>query len=529
MKRLFAFLSVSAFFSVGVLHPPKTLVQAVYPRAETLYLSGGESSNLENYDPATSRGWDDKGVFSGLFTFDPQMHLQPDLVERWEVKDKKIYTFSLRPNARFHDGRPVTAADIVYSWERAADPKTDSSTVLTYLGDIVGVRAMHAGIAKHISGLRIVDDHTLEVTTDSPKPYFLFKLTYPTAYVVDRQNVESGSEWYRHPNGTGPYRLTLWDSGQMVYERFKDFYLQPPAIRYIVVKLYAGIPARLYETGDVDIAPIYSFDVPRMIDLANPLHQELVTGVNLCTYYAVFNVSHPPFDDVKVRQAFSMAVNDAQYIDLVYNDTMLPATGLYPPGLPGRREGILSSGFNPEQARALLAQSKYAKTEFPKVIFSEDGYGNDIRPSVSVLVAMWKKHLGVSVSVQNLAPDRDQDDVGTADRSNITATGWCADYPDPENFADALFHTGSYFNQGKYSNTELDILLESARTESDQTKRMDLYHQAEDLILADAPAVFLSHSMSYVLVKPYIRGFFLTPIAIPIERYLSIDSAKLKK
>jgi oligopeptide transport system substrate-binding protein len=522
---LFFFLTVSLFFQAPLRH-----TQAASTRANTLYLSGGESGNPDYYDPATTRGSGDKRIFSGLVSFDPHLQLTADLADHWTVKDGTIFTFTLRANARFQDGRPVTAEDFVYSWERAANPKTHSPTVQTYLGDIVGVREMQTGKADHISGLRAVDAHTLEVTIDAPKPYFLFKLTYPTAFVVDRKNVESGSDWYRHPNGTGPYRLTKWDSmQQMVYQRNENFYLGAPAIQSIVVTLYAGVPARLYETNDVDIAPLGSNDVPRMLDPANPLHAELVTGVDLCTDYAVFDTTRPPFDDPSVRQAFSMAVNRPQYLDMVTNNLALDAPGLYPPGLPGRREGLSGIAFDPEKARARLAQSKYAGSAFPSVAFLEPGYGSQIGPNVSALVSMWKQNLGVTVSVINLEPDRYLDVLGTGQEGTIWEGGWCADYPDPENFADALFHTGAPMNEGGYANPTLDTLLEAARSESDVSKRMAKYQQAEDIIIADAPVLFLTNSLSYTLVKPYIRGFVPTPIAIPIERYLSIDAAKLPR
>ena len=243
-----------------------------YPREETLYLSGGESTDPREYDPATTRSSGDKMAFSGLFSFSPQLELANDLVESYTVRDGTVFTFVLRANAHFHDGRAVTAQDVAYSWERAANPATDSDTVLTYLGDIVGVKEMKAGQADHISGLRVVDDRTLEVTIDQPKPYFLAKLTYPTAFVVDRANVESGADWYRRPNGTGPYRLTSWTSmEEMVYERNDDFYLGAPAIRYIVIRLYSGVPIRLYESGEIDIGSVYWYDVPRVSDPENPL------------------------------------------------------------------------------------------------------------------------------------------------------------------------------------------------------------------------------------------------------------------
>jgi oligopeptide transport system substrate-binding protein len=119
------------------------------------------------------------------------------------------------------------------------------------------------------------------------------------------------------------------------------------------------------------------------------------------------------------------------------------------------------------------------------------------------------------------------DEVGAGRSGQMWSGGWCADYPDPENFADILFHTGSNFNEGGYSNHELDSILEAARTEPDAVKRIALYQKAEDIIIRDAPVLFTVNTLSHTLVKPYIQGYVSTPIAIPIERYLSIDATKL--
>ena len=208
-------------------------------RDQALVLAGGESTNPREYDPATTHGSGDKLLYSGLVSFDPQLNLIPELAASWDISpDGTVYTFHLRPDARFHNGKPVTADDVIYSWDRAADPKTQSDTVLTYLGDIVGVKERNAGQADSISGLKAIDEHTLQVTIDAPKPYFLQKLTYPTAFVLDQANVESGPDWYRAPNGTGPYRLARWDSFKsMLYERNDDYYLEPAKIPYIIYQL----------------------------------------------------------------------------------------------------------------------------------------------------------------------------------------------------------------------------------------------------------------------------------------------------
>ena len=494
-------------------------------RSQALFLSGGESTNPRDYDPATQQDSGDTRLFSGLVSLDTNLHLVADLAGSWDISGNgTLYTFHLRPNAKFQDGRPVLAQDVIYSWERAADPATQSNTVLTYLGDILGVSDMHSGKAQHISGLKALDDHTLQVTIDAAKPYFLFKLTMPVAFVLDQKNVESGPQWYRTPNGTGPYKLTRWDSfKQMVYDANPNYYLGAPAIPQIVVELNTGVGIDLYESGEIDMTGISSRDVSRVLDPADPLHPDLKSGLSLCTTYVVFDVTKPPFDDVKVRQAFSMAFDRQKYIDVVENGAGLPAAGLYPPALPGYNLNLKGLPYDPQQARQLLAQSKYAGPQgLPPIVYTDAGIGNTAGADVAAMAQMWQQNLGVKITIENLEPDKYLDLLYSGQHGQVFSSGWCADYPDPENFADVLFHTGAQQNIGNYSNPALDVLLDQARTEQTVSKRIQLYQQAEQIIVQDAPVLFISHNVSYMLVKPYVKGFVLTPISIPIERYLSL-------
>ena len=497
-------------------------------RDQALALSGGESRNPREYDPATTSSSGDKRVFSGLVALDRDLKLIPDLAATWDVRDGTTYTFHLRADARFHNGQPVTAQDVVYSWERAADPKTQSDTALTYLGDIVGVPDKYAGQADQIRGLTIIDAHTLQVTIDAPKPYFLLKLTYPVAFVVDRQNVESGAEWWRSPNGAGPYRLARWDSFKSIlYERNDDTYLELPQIPNVIVQLFTGVGLRLYESGEIDVTDVSLSDVPRFKDPQEPRHDQLLSGVGLCTGMIIFDVTQPPFDDLKVRQAFTLAFDRQKYIDVVLSGIALPALGLYPPGLPGYDATLEGPPYDPVRARQLLSESKYAG-KLPPIVYTNGGSGSDIGSEVAALAQMWQQNLGITLTIENLEPDKYSDLVHAGQHGQIFSGGWCADYPDPENFADALFHTGAQQNQGHYSNPELDKILEEARVEQDTVRRMQLYQQAQRIIVADAPALFTTHDLSYALVKPYVRGYALTPIDIALERYLSIDASQLK-
>ncbi|MDZ4719661.1 MAG: peptide ABC transporter substrate-binding protein [Roseiflexaceae bacterium] len=492
------------------------------PEDQALLDLGGESDNPRSYDPAHAGGG--RLIYSGLVSFTPAMQLAPDLAESWDVSaDGTVYTFHLHPNARFHNGRPVTADDVIYSWDRAADPQTDSNSVLTYLGDIVGLAERHAGTATNISGLRAIDQHTLEVRIDAAKPYFVMKLTYLTAFVVDHANIATGPEWYRTPNGTGPYQLIRWDAGKVrIYQRFQAFYGDLPKIPYVIEQLYAGAALRLYETGDLDWTGIGGFALDRARDPKGPWYGQLREATSMCTNYIGLDSHQPPFDDLKVRQAFSQAIDRSRLAELAQGN-VIPAQGLYPPALPGYRADLRGQQFDPQTARKLLAESRYGGQALPPIIFTSSGYGSDISGNQAALAQMWQQHLGVTIRFENLEPSRWEESMHAGRHGQLFSYGWCADYPDPENFADALFHSGAQQNLGGYSNAALDTLLERARIEPNITQRLVLYQQAEQMIVDDTAAIFLDHTRNFVLIQPRIAGYVLTPIGVPIERYLSIQ------
>ena len=313
----------------------------------------------------------------------------------------------------------------------------------------------------------------------------------------------------------------------MLYERNDDYYLEPPKIANIIVQLFTGVGIRLYESGEIDVTGVGLADVPRFLDPQEPLHNQLLSGVSLCTGMIIFDVKQPPFDDPKVRQAFTLAFDREKYIDVVLHGIALPAIGPYPPGLPGYNTNLKGLPYDPARARQLLSESKYAN-KMPSITYTDAGSGSDIGADVSALAQMWQQNLGITITVENIEPDKYTDLVHAGRHGQIFSGGWCADYPDPENFSDALFHTGAQQNQSNYSNPQLDKILEDARVEQDVTKRMQLYQQAEQIIVDDAPVLFTTHSLSYVLVKPYIQGYVLTPIDIALQRYLSIDPSKMK-
>jgi len=439
-------------------------------------------------------------IFGGLVTLSPELDVVPDLADRWEVsRDGRTYTFFLRQDARFHNGRAVTASDFKYSLERACDPRTGSRVAGTYLGDIVGAGEMLTGQADEISGIQAIDDHTLRITIDAPKAYFLAKLTYSTAFVVDRQNTQQSS-WPQQPNGTGPFKLKEHSGERIVLQRNEYYYREKPKLAEVTFLLSGGSPMNMYENGELDIVAVGPADVERVRDPANSLHAELTLVPQLDIQYLAFDVTQPPFDDVQVRQAFVLAIDREKITNVVWKGMKAPAQGIVPPGMPGylREESLLR--FDPQRARQLVAESSYRDVAgLPPITLSISGAGSQMPSVVEAMVAMYRENLGIEVAVEQSYDILD-------DQPQAFSIGWIADYPDPEDFLDILFHSQSGLNHMYYSNPEVDRLLEEARVETDTAQRMRLYAQAEEMIVADAPWVPLWHSVDYVLTKPYVKG-----------------------
>ena len=456
-------------------------------------------------------------IFSGLVTLNNRLEVAADLAEGWEVSDDRtVYTFTLRDNARFHDGRAVTAHDFKYSWERALHPYTESTVAETYLGDIVGGEALASGEAETLEGVQALDDLTLQVTITDPFPYFLAKLTYPTSFVVDRDNVETGDTWTDSPNGTGAFKLKTWNKDQLlVLERNEDWYRGAPALAHAVYRIFAGRPMQMYERGEIDMTRIGIHDIDRARDPANALNADLREGTALCTSYLGFNVSRPPFDDPKVRQALALVLEVDKQLEVTHKGLSKRAAGFVPPAMFAHNESLEPTPFEPETAIRLLEESGYGGAENlpPIKSFSDD----------DAIHWAWREHLGLEVEAVSVFEFADFLERLDKKELGVFSTGWCADYPDPQNFLDVLFHSESEGNRFDYSNEDVDALLEQAAVEEDPDRRAELYQQAESLVLDDWVAVPLRHSTRNVLVRPYVKGYELTPIGIPQLHNISIE------
>ena len=456
-------------------------------------------------------------IFSGLVCLNDKLEVVSDIAERWQKSQGgRTYTFYLRHGVKFHNGREVKAADFKYSWERACTSETGSHTAATYLGDIIGAKDVMAGRTEKISGVKVIDDYTLEVTIDGPKAYFLCKLTYPTAFVVDRANVESKKIWWHKPNGTGPFMLKEWEQGRsLILERNQAYYGEPAKLKQVTFHLLAGIPMAMYETGQIDVTPVGRDYIDLVKDENSPFHQELAMTPELSLYYIGFNTAKPPFDDVNIRRAFCYALNKERIIKLTLRAMVSKAEGILPPGMPGYNSNLKGLDYDAERAKGLIAASEYKDaSNLPPITITVSGYGGNIPDYLGAIIQEWRQNLGVEVSVRQLEPEDFLYNL-KQEKDDIFMLGWVADYPDPHNFLDILFYTGRENNIFGYSNPELDALLDQAAIEQDNKIRLSMYQQAEQIIVNEAPCLPLFFGINYILAKPRVKGYKLNPLGIP--------------
>jgi ABC-type transport system substrate-binding protein len=466
-------------------------------------------------------------VFGGLVTINPEIEIVPDLAEDWDISPNgKVFTFRLRQDAKFHDGRLVVAEDFRWSLERAADPLTESPVADLYLADILGVADKLSGKTQSIRGLRVIDDHTLELTIDAPKSYFLAKMTYPTGFVVDRQNVEGNkNDWVFEPNGTGPFRLERYEIGETIILGRNDLYhLGPPFLDTVEFILSGGDPMLMYENDEIHLTGLGLADLERVQDPDNPLRAELATAPpSFSVSFIGLNVNEPPFDDPKFRLALNYAVNKKEIATSALSDLVVPAVGVIPPGFPSYNTDLKGYGYDPEKAKRLLSESRYGADtgSIPRITLSIAGnFGASVGLDMEVMLRSWEETLGVEVEIQQTEWATFLQDLHKR-RFQMFAIGWSADYPDPQDFLDILFHSESTNNWGGYSNREVDSLLEKARVEPDQVARFQQYNVIEQLIVDDAPWVPLWHSTERkVLIKPQVKDYFLVPMTIPKLRHV---------
>jgi oligopeptide transport system substrate-binding protein len=496
-------------------------------QGNTLVTFGGDPASI--LDPIQVR---DEGtseyiveIFGGLVTLDLNLKVQPDIAENWKVSpDGKTYTFKLRDNVVFHNNRKVTAQDFKYSLERAADPANNSPTVTLYLSDIVGLKDRYNGKAKEISGVKVIDDKTLEITINQPADFFLAELTYPVAYVVDKEQVEKDPRnWTRKPNGTGPFKLAEFTPAEKIkLVRNDRYHLGAPKLDAVVFELGGGSLLTRYENNELHIGVVPAIELDSVKNGKSKLSSEYRPQPRMAVSYLAFNVKKAPFDDPKVRQALAYSIDRDRINTVLLYGTQRVADGILPPEMPGYNEKITSYGYDPAKAKQLLSESKYAG-KVPRIILTYAGQGGDAPDILQAIQAGWQDTLGIQIELQASEYSAYLRELRKGTFQMFDA-GWAADYPDPEDFLDKLFASDSQQNEQGYNNPDVDALLKQARSETDRTKRFQLYSQAEQKILDDAAIVPTFWPIEHMLVKPCVKNWPTVSMSVPKYRFLEIDS-----
>lgn len=280
---------------------------------------------------------------------------------------------------------------------------------------------------------------------------------------------------------------------------------------------------QMYETGEIDATYVSLNNLERVMDESNPLHQELKVLPELSLTYIGLNTTKPPFDDPKVRQAFCQAVDKERVVSQMLKDSVIPADGILPPGMPGHSGEIQELDYDLEKAKTLIAEAGYGDNgDLPALAFTVPGEGGNVPTWLTSILWQWKQGLQVEIEVKQLESEAYFYQLDE-EKDEMFFFGWVADYPDPQNFLEVLFHSDTVNNKGKYSDSEVDSLLEQAAVEQDSSTRFELYQEAEQLIVSDAACVPLWFGRSYVLVKPYVKGYTLSPLGIPLLANVSVE------
>jgi oligopeptide transport system substrate-binding protein len=471
--------------------------------------------SLTTVDPAMVQDGDTidvlQQVYEGLTAWSPENTPVGNLAESWEVSpDGKTYTFKIRQGVKFHSGREVKAEDFKYSLERVADPALNSPTVLTYLGDIVGLKDKVEKRAKEISGVKVVDDSTLTITIDKPRPYFLARLTYPASFVVDKDFAKMGVEItdVKGMIGTGPYKAERFEPEQIVIlASNKDYWGGAPAIDKIERPTIKDALTRLnkFKNGEVDLTRIERSDIAG-IQNDSALKDQLHLFDRPSMYYMGMNVGMAPFDNKLVRQAFAYAIDRNKITADVLGGVNSPAKAIIPPGIPGYRENAPSFDHDPAKAKQLLSEAGYPNGQgFPKVVMYHRDGQPDVKLVAEALVTQLRQNLGIEATTQEV-PWATYLARHNKDELPLFHMRWGADYLDAENFLSVLLAGYSNENHVKYRNPTYDALCGKADTLiGSESERIKLYQQAEDIVLNDAPFVPIYYEKQAELISPRVK------------------------
>lgn len=464
-----------------------------------------------------------KAVFEGLVWLDQDANPQPAGAVSWEPNDDYTeWTFRLRPEARWHDGRPVTAHDYVYGIRRMATPATaaDYSKLILLFLDGAQQYFDAGGLESDASfgGVEAIDDTTLRFRLVGPTPFFPTVVDLTCFYPLREDLItEYGADWALSPEtlvGNGAFRLTdirpndryvaipaetWWDRDALFWETVEFYFITSIATEEAA-----------FRSGSIDITN--KVNLATVDEWRNS--PAWTNALNFGSYYLAINTGRPPFDDVRVRRAFQISVDRELITNQVLRRGETPLRGIVPDWFPSAtgegtfrdRAGDLVGAPDPAAARALLTEAGYtADNPLPTIEYTYDNTGEDHKLVAEQLQAMWREALGADVRLQQVEwgvrLQRGRDGA-----FQVLRNGWYGDYLDPMTFLE-LFETGNAFNRPRHHDERYDELLARARREADPATREDLLAEAERIVVRDNAAIIPLHVYALpMLIQPNIEG-----------------------
>lgn len=513
------------------------LGSAVAVQAEQV-LHRGNGTEPETLDPHKSTGVTENAIendlYEGLVTLTADGQQAPGAAESWDVSDDgTVYTFHLRPDAKWSNGDPVTAADWVYSFQRAVSPET-AADYAPILAPIVNASAIVAGEVTDLGqlGVKAVDDHTFEMTLTGPTPFILGVLTHNISFPVHKATVEQfGDQWTRPGNqvGNGAFVMEDWVPQSQVTLVKNPNFREAASVKLDKIVFYPtedlAEELKRYRAGELHITYDAPSDQIKWLEanMADEFHNTPYFG----TYYYVVNLTQPPLgDNLKLRQALSLALDREILTDKVTQAGELPAYAWVPPGVPGYEQQAVD--FKDMTMAERLAEAKK--------LYTEAGYGPDNPLELQLLyntsenhrkiaiavASMWKKALGVKMTLTNqewkvYLESRDQKNY------QIARAAWIGDYVDPLNFIELFLSNAGERNDAGYNNPKFDQLVADAAKPENIDKRLTLLQQAEKVFLDDVALIPIYHYTSQHMISPKVAGWEFNILDIHLGRYLSVE------
>lgn len=453
-------------------------------------------------------------LFNGLVKLDENLSVVPDIAEQWRISgDGLKYTFFLKKDVRFKNGRTVNAHDFKFSYERVLHP--DSKSPVTWVFDkVYGAAEFRTGKTKDVAGFRAIDEHIFEIRLNSVFSPFLNILTTTTAYVVPKEDVNSwGPDFSSNPSGTGPFYLKNWkQNSEVILVKNDDYFDGKAKIEGIVYKI---IPEDLtaitdFELGNLDVISLPASAYSKFRD--DPKRKDDVLAMNAPnTYYLGLNCSKPPFDKAELRRAVGLAVDRKKILETFYERRGRLAEGPVADVIRAWQLYAKANAFayDPDEA-AKTIKKLYPQGLEAKLYITAD---QDVVDLAEIIQAYLGK-TGIKVTIKQLEWSAYKQAINSGE-PDMFWLSWWADYPDPENFLFPLFHSsnlGPAGNRTRYVNKGVDSLIEKGQSAVSVQQCNAFYKQAEDIIISEAPWIPFWHRTDYLVKQPWIEGYKVYPI-----------------